>query len=135
MCHPGRPGPHGESHSGSPGFAAFQSAKSIGLRFGSSTSTRAPGRLEQLLERAVRQLAVAGEASDVEVHALAVDDVRVAGVDELGDQVEHPLDVLGGVREWSAARTPSRSICSKCTVLEPRRDLGLGGASLGGPAR
>ncbi len=42
MCHPGRPGPQGESHAGSPGFAAFQSAKSIGLRFASSTSTRAP---------------------------------------------------------------------------------------------
>ena len=42
MCQPGRPGPHGESHAGSPGFAAFQSAKSTGLRFASSTSTRAP---------------------------------------------------------------------------------------------
>ena len=60
MCQPGRPVPHGESQSGSPGFAAFQSAKSTGLRFCSSTSTRAPGALEQLVERAVRQLAVAG---------------------------------------------------------------------------
>ena len=32
MCQPGRPLPHGESHAGSPGLAAFQSAKSIGLR-------------------------------------------------------------------------------------------------------
>ncbi len=42
MCHPGRPGPHGESHAGSPGFAAFHSAKSTGDRLRSSTSTRAP---------------------------------------------------------------------------------------------
>ena len=42
MCHPGRPGPHGESHAGSPSLAAFQSAKSTGLRLPSSTSTRAP---------------------------------------------------------------------------------------------
>jgi hypothetical protein len=42
MCQPGLPGPHRESHAGSPGFAAFHSAKSTGLRFCSSTSTRAP---------------------------------------------------------------------------------------------
>lgn len=28
ICHPGLPGPHGESHEGSPGFAAFHKAKS-----------------------------------------------------------------------------------------------------------
>jgi len=28
MCHPGRPGPHGEGQEGSPGFEAFHSAKS-----------------------------------------------------------------------------------------------------------
>lgn len=28
MCHPGRPGPHGDSHEGSPGFSAFHRAKS-----------------------------------------------------------------------------------------------------------
>ena len=28
MCHPGRPGPHGEGHEGSPDLEAFQSAKS-----------------------------------------------------------------------------------------------------------
>ncbi len=39
---PGRPRPHGDSQSGSPGFAAFQSAKSTGLRLASSISTRAP---------------------------------------------------------------------------------------------
>jgi hypothetical protein len=33
MCQPGRPGPHGEGHAGSPGLAAFHSAKSSGSRF------------------------------------------------------------------------------------------------------
>lgn len=28
MCHPGLPGPHNESHEGSPGLAAFHKAKS-----------------------------------------------------------------------------------------------------------
>ena len=44
VCHPGRPGPHGESHDGSPALAAFQSTKSMGARLprSSSTSTRAP---------------------------------------------------------------------------------------------
>src|SRR2546428_859659 len=42
MCHPGRPGPHGLGHAGSPGLEDFHSAKSIGLRLRSSTSTRAP---------------------------------------------------------------------------------------------
>ncbi len=30
ICHPGRPLPHGDSHSGSPGLEAFQRAKSFG---------------------------------------------------------------------------------------------------------
>ena len=42
MCQPGRPGPHGEGHDGSPGLDAFHSAKSSGSRLRSSTSTRAP---------------------------------------------------------------------------------------------
>jgi hypothetical protein len=28
ICHPGRPGPHGDDQNGSPGLDAFQSAKS-----------------------------------------------------------------------------------------------------------
>ena len=32
MCHPGLPGPQGESQCGSPGFAAFHNAKSSGSR-------------------------------------------------------------------------------------------------------
>jgi hypothetical protein len=46
VCQPGRPGPHGESHVGSPGLAFFQSTKSRGERFSSLTSMRAPERSE-----------------------------------------------------------------------------------------
>ena len=44
MCQPGRPLPHGLSHAGSPGFAAFHSAKSSGSRFCSPGCTRSPAR-------------------------------------------------------------------------------------------
>ena len=40
MCQPGRPGPQGLSQAGSPGFAAFQSAKSAGSCFSSPSSMR-----------------------------------------------------------------------------------------------
>ncbi len=42
MCQPGRPGPQGLSHLGSPGLAPFQRTKSMGFSFRSLTSTRAP---------------------------------------------------------------------------------------------
>ena len=43
ICQPGRPLlPHGVSHAGSPGLAAFQTAKSIGSSFCSPTEMRAP---------------------------------------------------------------------------------------------
>ena len=42
---PGRPGPQGLSHVGSPGLADFHSAKSAGPRLRSSTATRSPARL------------------------------------------------------------------------------------------
>jgi hypothetical protein len=42
MCHPGRPAPQGDSQVGSPGLAAFHSAKSPGLLFRESTATRSP---------------------------------------------------------------------------------------------
>ena len=45
MCQPGRPGPQGESHDGSPGFAAFQRTKSLTSSFSySSSATRSPRR-------------------------------------------------------------------------------------------
>ena len=40
MCHPGRPLPHGESHAGSPGFDAFQRAKSEEERFSAEMGER-----------------------------------------------------------------------------------------------
>ena len=43
MCQPGRPRPQGESQAvSSPGFVAFQSAKSSGERLPSPGSTREP---------------------------------------------------------------------------------------------
>ena len=98
MCQPGRPAPHGESHSGSPGLAAFQSAKSIGARLRSSTSTRAPALSVSSSTRAVRERAVARKRIDLEVDALPLDDVRVPVGDELCDQRDHVGDPLGGVR-------------------------------------
>ena len=52
VCHPGRPGPQGDSQLGSPGLAFFHRTKSSGERFSSSTSTRAPARSESRLWRA-----------------------------------------------------------------------------------
>ena len=40
MCQPGRPGPQGLSHDGSPGLDLFQSAKSPGWRFSVEGSIR-----------------------------------------------------------------------------------------------
>ena len=54
MCQPGRPGPHGDGHDGSPGLAAFHSAKSSGARF-FSLDLDARARLE-LVERLAREL-------------------------------------------------------------------------------
>ena len=45
MCQPGLPAPHGLGHDGSPSFAAFQRAKSIGSLFWSLTSIRAPASI------------------------------------------------------------------------------------------
>uniref|UniRef100_A0A6B0UDD3 Putative secreted protein n=1 Tax=Ixodes ricinus TaxID=34613 RepID=A0A6B0UDD3_IXORI len=44
MCQPGRPGPHGDVHWGSPGLAPFQRAKSRGSRLTpGSTDDPMPG--------------------------------------------------------------------------------------------
>ena len=104
MCQPGRPGPHGDGHSGSPGFAAFHSAKSSGLRFALVDLDTRAGALEQVVERAVRERAVVGQRRDLEVHALAFDHVRVARGDELGDELLHLLDELGRVRHLVGAQ-------------------------------
>ena len=59
MCQPGRPAPHGDGHDGSPGLAAFHSAKSSGARFLLGVDLDARARLE-LVERLLRELAVGG---------------------------------------------------------------------------
>ena len=74
MCQPGRPGPQGLSHDGSPGFEPFQRAKSPGCRF--SDDRLDPGAGLQLLGVAVAELAVLGGPGDVEV------DVAAGGVGE-----------------------------------------------------
>ena len=95
VCQPGRPGPHGEAHQGSAGFAFFHRAKSKGERFFSFTSTRAP--------RAQRGQALVGEqpvvvdGRDREIDAVAR---LISGAehDELGDELHHLLDEGGRVR-------------------------------------
>lgn len=49
LAQPGRPGPQGLSHEGSPGLAPFQRAKSMGLCLRSSTSIRAPAIMSSRL--------------------------------------------------------------------------------------
>ena len=49
MCQPGRPAPHGEGQFGSPGFIAFQSAKSSGNSLPSPGSPRVPARSSSML--------------------------------------------------------------------------------------
>ena len=48
MCHPGRPGPHGDGHAGSPGLEAFQRAKSAEARF-PDPEVRAPRANQKFL--------------------------------------------------------------------------------------
>ena len=78
MCQPGRPGPQGLSHAGSPGFAPFHRAKSPGFRFVADLDPR-PGL--QLLRVAVAELAVVGVLRHVEVD-VAADGVGEALVDQ-----------------------------------------------------
>ena len=81
MCQPGRPRPQGASHRvSSPSFCAFQSAKSCGDSF--SARGVVALALLHLLERAVRELAVLGEAPDAEVD-VALGRVRVPRVDQV----------------------------------------------------
>ena len=51
MCQPGLPGPHGLSHVGSPGFAAFQSTKSAGCLLLTFTATLSPALLSSCMQR------------------------------------------------------------------------------------
>ena len=106
MCQPGRPLPHGDSHSGSPGLLAFHSAKSLGLFFSEVNSSCSAASLVLPTTSGTRgeetrrptQLAVGvvlHERRRVEVHA-AVHGVRVA---VRNDALDH-RDDLGNVLGW-----------------------------------
>ncbi len=109
MCQPGRPGPQGLSHDGSPGFELFQSAKSPGLRFSDEVSIRAG---HQLFGIAVAQLAIIRSPGDVEVDVSArligksLVDQALVHRDDLGD-------VLGGPRHRIDAIDPQGGEASK----------------------
>ena len=133
MCQPGRPGPHGDGHSGSPGFAAFHSAKSSGLRFSSSTSTRARA-FEEVFGATVRERAVVGQRRDLEVDALALDHVRAARGDQLGDQLLHLLDEVGRVRHVVGPQHVEPVELLPVGRLVGARELAFGRAPLVGPA-
>ena len=95
MCQPGRPLPHGESHDGSPGLAAFHSAKSAGALL-ALVDLDARAVLE-LVERLARQLAVRRERLDREVD-VAVDRVGLAVRDQPLDDRDDLGDVVGDLR-------------------------------------
>ncbi len=95
ICHPGRPGPQGLSHFGSPGLAAFHKAKSLGLRLRSLTSMRAP--CLQLLRIAIAQFAIIRIAGDIEIN-VAAGRVGVALVDQPLNNLKDVADVLRGAR-------------------------------------
>ena len=65
ICQPGRPGPQGLSHDGSPGFDRFQRAKSPGWCL--SDRRLDPRAGQQVLGVAVAELAVLGCLAHVEV--------------------------------------------------------------------
>ena len=65
MCQPGRPLPHGLSHPRPSASLAFQSAKSSGSRFAFAGLDPRAG--DEVVDVAVRELAVAGEGADGEV--------------------------------------------------------------------
>lgn len=126
ICHPGRPGPQGESQDGSPGLDAFHSAKSAALRFRGSTCTRIPAWLSSCLNGnkllittsccrllwsrcgppacllAARQSTIARKGLHVKKDITAVDGVAVTVVDDALDGRHHILHVLGGagLRRW-----------------------------------
>ena len=113
MCQPGLPGPHGELHEvSSPGFVAFQSAKSRGSSFsglGSCSSTWSgplPG------ERAVRR-----ESSDPEVDVPA----RPRRRGRLRSAPRSGPRSRGSSRSPAAARPASRARRTRCPRDTTRR--------------
>ena len=115
------PGPTGSSHAGSPGFAAFHSAKSSGLCFCSPTSMRAPGLelVDALARRACRSAAKLRHR-EVDVAADRVGEALLLeapdDVDDLGDVLGRArLDVGAAHAERRACRRSSRAVYSRAT--------------------
>ncbi len=94
-CQPGRPGPHGVSQNGSPGLAAFHSAKSRGSRF-SATVGHVVGAAH-LVHPLAGQLAVLRVGLDLEVH-VTTGRIGVPGVDQALHQRDHFGHVPGRAR-------------------------------------
>ena len=80
----------------------------------------------------MRQRAVVGQRVDLEVHALALDDVRVPARDQLGDELLHLVDELGRVRHLVGPQHVEPVELLPVDVLVGARELGLGGPALGG---
>ena len=102
MCQPGRPGPHGLSHAGSPGLELFQRAKSPGFRFGGGLDA---GACHQLFGIAVAELAVVGVTGHVEVD-VAPRRVGKPLVDQPRDDLDDLGDVLGGAGHLGRSASP-----------------------------
>ena len=79
----------------------------------------------------MRELAVAAEALDVEVDALIADDVGVPARDKLPDEVEHALDVLGGVRPVVGSLHVEAVHEAEVDLFVLAGELGLGDSAFG----
>ena len=131
MCQPGKPRPHGESHScwrSTPGGVSFQSAKSAGWRLASMCSTRP--RRGELVEVEVGELGVARERGHVEVHAV-VDDVGVAPLLEDLDHRDLLRDVAGRTRLEVGLEAADATAIGLPLLGVELRDLGRGLAGAG----
>ena len=96
MCQPGRPGPHGDSNDGSPGFAPFHRREVGGVPL--SFVHFGPRAGQHLFQAASAQLAVVGVFRAVEID-VAVERVGVALLDQRGDDLVHLADVFGRLRK------------------------------------
>ena len=117
MCQPGRPSPQGDSHQRVLALlAGLPEGEVLGrlLHLGGVVALA----LLHLLERAVRELPVAVEGGDAEVHVAAAL-VGVLRVDEVLDQSDDRRDRLGGLRLLVGA-----------AEAEPVRVLDVGGRHL-----
>src|ERR687897_423098 len=77
----------------------------------------------ELVERVTRELAVVGEAGDVEVDRSGVHDVRVAALDQRLRQLDHLRDVIGRLRHHVGQPDPDRSHVVESLLRVLLRDL------------